>query len=392
MKVTGSTIQQLEKDKPKSRCRKWRLWATTEDGRKSRRVNGTYSQACDALSAFVDELEGFVPNSDTVGAYAASWLLWREKSGDYSPGTLANCSQVVRMASESPIGGARMDAVTPADCRDALMWMRENPVRGRELSGTTMNKVHVYLNAIFQQAADDGVIAANPMARIKAPKVDTKEKEALSPEELMLLVNRFSELPLDGRVMALYLIALLGLRRAEACALLDADVRGGMAHVHLAVKERDGSVDEPKSPAGVRTLPMPAPLVAKVREWRELKRRLGWRDAPTLCVNTHGGMVRPQLLQRWWSGDGSHRGVRDAIGCHGMTLHQLRHSNLSMMARHMSPFDLQRWAGWSSIAPARVYVHGDLDAVSRAVSDAWDCIGAASCAPNLHHLGKRPEA
>lgn len=34
MKVTGSTIQQLERDKPKSRCRKWRLWATTEQGRK----------------------------------------------------------------------------------------------------------------------------------------------------------------------------------------------------------------------------------------------------------------------------------------------------------------------------------------------------------------------
>ena len=54
-----------------------------------------------------------------------------------------------------------------------------------------------------------------------------------------------------------------------------------------------------------------------------------------------------------------------------MKLHELRHSNLSMMARHMSPFDLQRYAGWSSIAPARVYVHDDLAAVTAAVTAAW---------------------
>ena len=41
MRVKGSTIQQLEKDKPRSRCRKWRLWATTDEGRKSRRFTGT---------------------------------------------------------------------------------------------------------------------------------------------------------------------------------------------------------------------------------------------------------------------------------------------------------------------------------------------------------------
>lgn len=81
--------------------------------------------------------------------------------------------------------------------------------------------------------------------------------------------------------------------------------------------------------------------------------------------------MKPQLLQRWWSGDSKHIGVRDSLGCPDMTLHQLRHSNLSMMARHLSPFDLQRYAGWSSIEPARVYIHEDMDSIGRGVSDAW---------------------
>jgi integrase len=67
-----------------------------------------------------------------------------------------------------------------------------------------------------------------------------------------------------------------------------------------------------------------------------------------------------------------------------MTLHQLRHSNLSMMARYMSPFDLQRYAGWSSIEPARIYIHDDLDAVSRAASAAWQSVEVKSNAPEMH--------
>ena len=391
MKVTGSSIQQLEKDKPRSRCRKWRLWITTENGRKSKRVDGTYSQACDALSAFVDELSGQVPNSDTFEAYAASWALWRAKSGELSPGTVQNDKREIATICRTPLSGMRMDEITPEDCRNSLLWAKEHPASGKaELSNTTMNSLHICLKSILQQAVDDGRLASNPMARMKAPKPDTKEKEALSPEELALLVNRLGDLQLDGRVMALYMICCLGLRRAEACGLYDADVDSGFVHVRRAVKERDGSIAEPKTKAGVRSLPMPPALAEKVDEWRDLRERLGWRDATTLCCNTQGGVLRPQLLQRWWSGDGSHNGVRDEIGCSGMTLHQLRHSNLSMMARHMSPFDLQRYAGWSSIEPAKVYVHDDLDAVSKAVSDAWNCIGSASCAPNLHHLAKRP--
>lgn len=391
MKVTGSTIQQLDKTKPngkpvpRSQCRRWRLWATTEQGRKSKRFEGTYTAASDALCAWVSELEGIVPNAETFGAYAESWRLWREQSGELAAGTMENDAREVRALRRTALDSKRMDGITPADCRDALLWLKAHPARGHgELSNTTMNSLHVCLNAIMQQAVDDGELAANPMARMRAPKPDTQEREALSPEELMLLVNRLGDLPLDGRSMALYLMALLGLRRGEACGLYDSDMSGGYVHVRRSVKERDGSIGEPKSKAGVRTLPMPPALSAKVDEWRRTRDRLGWRDSVTLCCNTEGGVLRPQLLQRWWSGDAKHVGVRDSIGCPGMTLHQLRHSNLSMMARHMSPFDLQRYAGWSSIAPAQVYIHADLDAVSRAVSDAWGCIESQSNAPNLH--------
>ena len=362
MKVTGSTIQQLDRTRtngkplPRAECRNWRLWATTEHGRKSRRFHGTYTQACDALQAFVDGLSGQVPNAETFGAYAESWRLWREKSGDVSPNTIAKDARNVVALRRTALDTARMDAISPADIRDALLWLKENPARGKTLSGTTMRSIYVALNTIMQRAVDDGVISANPCEKVNPPRTDTREKDALSPQELSALLDALDTLPCDAHVCAIYLMACLGLRRGEALALLDADIKGGMAHVHLAVKEANGAVDVPKSGAGVRTLPMPKRLIRKVNEWRELR-----PDAPTLCCAANGAVMRPQNLYKWWV---AHRAE---LGCDGVTLHQLRHSNLSIMARHMSPFDLQRWAGWSSIEPAKVYIHADSDALVRAV-------------------------
>ena len=190
--------------------------------------------------------------------------------------------------------------------------------------------------------------------------------------------------PVNQWTMPLYLILLLGVRRGEAVALLDTDVDMepdgfggyvGTVHVHRAFKESSRKVEEPKTPAGVRRLPMPAHLCDKVAEWRETRAALGYAHAEYLCCNSRGLLMHAQNLNRWW------RLHRNAYGCADMGLHQLRHSNLSMMARRMSPFDLKDWAGWSSIAPAKIYVHRDMDAMRAAVNDVWGML----CAPNLHH-------
>ena len=259
-----------------------------------------------------------------------------------------------------------LSEIPPADCRDALAWLKAHPVSGRgELSGTTMNKLALALGSILKQARDDGLIVRSPMESVKLPKVDTREKDAMTPAELTAFLDAVDGLPIDGRTVALYLMATMGLRRGEALALLDSDVSGGYANVHLSVKEADGSVSVPKSPASVRTVPIPRRTMERISLWREVRKAAGFGDAERLCCNTEGGLLLPQNLWKWWAK------VRGSLGCEGMGLHQLRHSNLSMMARHMSPFDLQRYAGWSSIEPARVYIHADLDSVTRAVSDAW---------------------
>jgi integrase len=92
-----------------------------------------------------------------------------------------------------------------------------------------------------------------------------------------------------------------------------------------------------------------------------------------------------QNVRRWWEKN------RDDLGAPGLVPYELRHSNLTKMARYMNVFDLQRWAGWASIAPAKVYVHADQASMQAAVrrSQVSAGIETGSGAPNLHQAKKQ---
>lgn len=369
MRIHGNGSIIAFEQKTRYKCRKWRLYVSTECGQKTRVVSGTWTDAQKALEAFKHELSDKVPASSTFAAYAASWMAYRRNLGTLAPGTIANNEREIAAILRSPIAALELSTIAPQDCKDSLIWIKQHPQRKQSpLSNTTMNKIYITMHSIFKQAVDDEVIERNPMFRIKPPKPDTKEKQALSPDELRALISRLSTLPLDGRTMALYLICYLGLRRSEALALADDDVDETSIRVCRAIKERNGMIDAPKSAAGIRTLPMPTPLVPLVDNWRNIRAARGFSESSTLCCNTRGKILLPQNFQRWWTGDAKHVGIRDSLGCPDITLHQLRHSNLSMVARYMSPYDLQRYAGWSSIEPAKVYIHDDITLIQQAIN------------------------
>lgn len=366
MKVKSTTVQQLDKTRPngtprpRSECRRWRLWATTDHGRKSKRFNGTYTQAQDALAAWIVELEGSVPNADTFAAYAESWRSWREQYGGLGEQTLVNDRRNVSVLSRV-LGAERMDAITPETVRAALVEIRTGGPR--ELSGTYMNNIYTALNCIMQQACDDGRIASNPCASVKPPKCDTEEKEALSTAQMDALWESAEPLALDGdgRAMAVLLILDCGLRLGEALALAprDVDVTRATVHVRGSMKERSGRVGKTKRPASVRDLPMTERLRDACEAYAAVR-----PDCASFCASPRGVPIRAQNFRRWWEK------MSAAWEVAGFTPHQLRHSNLTKMARFMSPFDLQRWAGWSSIGPAKVYVHADQSALEAAVARA----------------------
>lgn len=379
MELSGKgSIQQLDKGgngrKPRGKCRKWRLWQTADGKRMSRRFEGTYSEAQGALQAFRAELAGTVPNGELFASYAAHWRDMRASMGSLDSSTLRNDARNVRTLCRV-FGSVPMDAMTPERVREGIAGLRNGGgASGRVLSGTYLSNVFSALSSMMQQAADDGRIAANPCASVEAPKPDTQEREALTVAQMDALYSALdSEMRRKphGRYPALLIMLDCGLRSEEALALRpeDVDTASRMVHVRHALKDATHEIGKTKSKAGVRSVPMTERLSESCAFWDSVRRR--WLpESETFCCSASGGILYGGTLRRWWMRN------RGRLGCSGFTIHQLRHSNLTKMARYMSPFDLKRWAGWSSLAPAMVYVHEDMDALKSAV--------AASESPHLH--------
>ena len=376
MRVSKGSIEQLDKNKPRNKCKRWRLWVTVDNKRRSKRFNGSVTDARAALDTWRGQLSESVSNRLTFARYAASYCDLREDSGRYTAATNRGFRTRINMVSRSPLGQMRMDEIRPTDIEAALLWVRDNPPRKQgRLSGASLNAYYSSLRTLFRHAELTEQISRDPMRGIQRPKNDTKEKDALTPLEIELLLNRLDGEPLSGEIIALYLMLCLGLRKGEALGLYRNDLCGNVAHVRRQLAGVGNEITPTKTACGVRALPMPARLVRKLQEWQEWREGWGIGDAVTVACNMQGGYLTHSQMQSYWSRN------RARLGCEGLTLHQLRHSNLSMMARAVpSAFDLQRWAGWATIAPARIYVHTDLDALTAAVNSL-----SGQNAPKTHH-------
>ena len=360
-KISRGSVQQIDKAKPRNKCRRWRLVVHVDGKRRSKRFSGSLTDARAALEDWRAELAERPSDALTVAQYAERWMDYREQSGQYAANTLSSTKSRLGAWCRSPLGNMKMSEVRSADVEDAMLWVRDHASKVARLSGTSLAAHLETLHCMFAHAEASELVPRDPTRKVRPPKRDTGEREALSPLELELLLNRLDEMDPDGHVMAVYLMACLGLRKGEALALHVEDVHDGVVEVRRSMSARSGRIGPTKTPSGVRSLPMPQRLRSKLAEWLDLRIMDGIGDAPTVCCTAQGRPIGSMPMQRWWTAH------RDALGCPGMVMHQLRHSNLSMMARALpSAFDLQRWAGWSSIAPAKVYIHADLDALAAA--------------------------
>lgn len=349
MRLTGKgSIEQLDKDKQPRYCRKWRVWQYAENRRYSRRVNGTYTQAQEELKKLRKELSSETDTSNLFSTYASKWLDLRLKNPDLSPNTLRRDKQHVKLLQ------TMFDGYSLSDIKPSLVQEKMNE-RGTRC-GTTMNSVFVRLSSILKAAVDDDLIPKNPCDKVKPPKKDTKEKKALNKEEVTEFLDRLDALELDGRVLACYLMVLQGLRRSEVLALTENDVTSGITRINKALKEANFTIGKTKSKASVRDLPQPQRLQNKINAWIIKRKEYGFED--TFCCSSIGTLLTPQNLYKWYR-----RNFPDL----GVTLHELRHTNLTMMARELSVFGLKYWAGWSSLEPARVYIHNDREELDNAV-------------------------
>lgn len=378
VKVRGKgTFVQLDKSVPRSRCRKWELrvsvgrdLATGKYPPKTRKFSGTPSEANRALREFIAEIErGDAQRRSDMdfGEYAEAWL--KERRETCAHGTWRkNCDQI--KCAKLHLSKARLDEIRPQvleRCYKALM--DGHSPSGRPLSGTYVNSIHVTLHRMFRQAVKDGHMASNPCDFADAPSQDTREKKALRRDGIVALIDKLD--PKDPIQFAVRLMVKTGIRRGEAHGLSVGDVDRKAMVLHIRHSYDDGgNLKEPKTKAGARDLPLTESALADIdariadieRRYRNTRKRLK-TDGPALGPDTPlvgdglGNRMLPHSSTRWWTRE------RKGLGLEGWTLHELRHSYITELARRkVDPKVLQTIAGHAKFSTTMdIYTHVDME-------------------------------
>lgn len=400
-KVTGEgTIVQLERDKPKSKCRKWQLRVpvgldprTGKYKTRTRRVKDmTYTDAKKALRDFIQEIEGdcvWKRTGTTFEECAEDFMKKRDLSGEYTQNTQRRCRYCLKAASRH-IGKADVSLITPEMIEDMFLAMRQgDSSSGKPLSGAYLNQIHKVLDLMFRDLVDAGILVRSPVDKVDTPRVDTKEKRALKPARMRQFIDQLDvEVSCD---IGYFLAVTMGLRRGEVCGLSWRDI--DFDNRVLTVNHNFDcfrNLKEAKTNAGMRNLPMPEfvceALLRRKRAQQEyfstrnyLHRTLkrGWseqaEDTPVV-LDFHAQRANPDSFGQWWVRD------RKLFGLDGWCLHELRHSYLSMLAQEgVHPKVMQELAGHASATiTMNIYTHVNMDQkreAAEAVEEAFQEIG-----------------
>ena len=228
----------------------------------------TIEELCQKYDAAEKRTENdmFSRQSPTVKEYCEKWLLMQ--SANVRATTLIDYTSKVNRHIISSLGHMKMAEVTADDIKMALI-----PVSKK--SASVYKSVNIILKCIFNSAEDSKIITYNPTRFLssKGGGVPQKDKEALTDEQVELLLDTIRDLPPYVFVMlGLY----AGLRREEILALkwdcVDLNTKAPYVMVRRAwhtESNRPVIMSELKTKAARRDIAIPNHLAECLREAKE---------------------------------------------------------------------------------------------------------------------------
>jgi integrase len=221
-------------------------------------------------------------------------------------------------------------------------------------------------------AVRDSVLARNPAAGVRLPKLSKAERRFLTAAEVDALADAFGEY----RLVVLTL-AYCGLRWGELAALRvgRVDTLRRRLEVVEAVVEVRGHLTwgAPKSHQR-RSVPMPAFLAGDIAAYV-----VGKAPGDLVFTGRRGGILRNLNFRR-----DHFDAAATAAGLNGLTPHELRHTAASLaVASGASVKAVQRMLGHASAAMTLDVYAGLFEDDLDGVADRMDALGRSAVAPPL---------
>jgi integrase len=160
----------------------------------------------------------------------------------------------------------------------------------------SIDHIHDVLSAILRSGVRWGHLQANPAHGVEMPRLKTvRPKWVLTVDQATALTAQLPWL-LPRTLVGLAL--LTGLRRGELFALRWADVDEPNRSVQVRAAVYEGVFDDPKTMAGLRTVPLPEAALQLLVVWKARTKKTGGHELVFATVS--GKPIAPNnVLRRW---------------------------------------------------------------------------------------------
>lgn len=322
-----------------------------------------------ALSKILNEVNRGVyamPAKTTMDEFLTEWL--RSATRGKEAATIRNYADAVQPVRDR-LGAKAVQKVTTVDVENLVDYMLTSGRKrggkvGTGLSPRSVQLTLSRLRAVLDSAVHRRLVEFNVAAPVKCP---TQVKSARTPWS-ETEVRAFLVSIREDRLRAPMLLSLMGLRPAEVCGLRwsDVDLDAGTLKVEttrtlVAIEGPLVVVEKgPKSAAGLRTLPLPAPVAAALKAFKahQAKEKLAagpeaYEDSGRVLVDELGRDQRTDWLRRKF------RKMIAAAELRQVRLYDARHATLTYLAMNGVPDTIvSAWAGHSDLSLAkRIYTH-----------------------------------
>lgn len=305
----------------------------------------------EAAQASLDELcrpdvRGDAPASVSTGAWLRAWLASRE---GLAPLTARGYGFHVRLYLEPMLGRIPLAGLRRVHVQEMFSKLARRGTTGQPLSANTIARIRATLRAAMNAAIRHGLIESNPATLLDLPRV-RRARAVIWTEHQIQVWQRTGRRPkvavwtatqtaefltasADHRLYAAFhLIALRGLRRAEAAGLrwCDVDFDNRLLQVTHTTQYVNGALMHcpPKTENSYRMVVLDRTTIKELRRHRahEILDAEARGAAPSgfVFTNRRGQPLRPDHLYREFV-----KAV-EAAGLPPIRLHDLRHGAASL--------------------------------------------------------------
>ncbi len=224
--------------------------------------------------------------------------------------------------------------------------------RHGELAPSSIGRKLSALRGFGEFCRREGLLAENPVALLRRPKLGRKLPVALPVEDVGAMIDQPQrEGPIGARDRALLEVLYgAGLRVSEAVALEIDDLRGEAGGLTVRVRNGKGGKD--------RLVPLGSRAAESLQEWLDVRHEVATSKSPAkrVFLGARGGPLSARVAREVVYRRCQQTGARTVVGPHG-----LRHSFATHLLQSGCGLrSIQAMLGHASLSTTQRYTHLDM--------------------------------